>query len=168
MQTPVLKPDLFEESAKHGELLVLCPLYRAIDSVIELAGKENFSGKIVIDTTNPIAEEPPVNGVLKYIKTADGSAGEYIQNKLPAAHIVKVFNSIGSAFMYKPKFEEGQPTMFICGNNDDAKKNCDRYSGSIWLGCDGFRRYRSIQCARRSVYHLVRPRFPRRAVEPCI
>lgn len=117
-----IKAGTFEESAKHGELLVLCPLYRAIDSVIELAGKENFNGKIVIDTTNPIAEEPPVNGVLKYIKTADGSAGEYIQNKLPAAHIVKVFNSIGSAFMYKPKFEEGQPTMFICGNNDDAKK----------------------------------------------
>ncbi|MBE2227758.1 MAG: NAD(P)-binding domain-containing protein [Ignavibacteria bacterium] len=111
----------FEDTAKFGEMLVLCPLYRAIDEVIELAGKKNFEGKIVIDTTNPIAEEPPVNGVLKYVKTAEGSACEHIQSMLPNAHVVKAFNSIGSAYMYKPKFEEGQPTMFICGNNDEAK-----------------------------------------------
>ncbi len=111
----------FDETAKFGEMIVLCPLYRAIDEVINLAGKKNFEGKIVIDTTNPIAEEPPVNGVLKYVKTAEGSAGEHIQSMLPNSHVVKVFNSIGSGYMYKPKFEEGQPTMFICGNNEEAK-----------------------------------------------
>lgn len=111
----------FDETAGFGEMIVLCPLYRAIDEVINLAGKKNFEGKIVIDTTNPIAEEPPVNGVLKYVKTAEGSAGEHIQNMLPNSHVVKAFNSIGSGYMYKPKFEDGQPTMFICGNNDEAK-----------------------------------------------
>ncbi|NOS85402.1 MAG: NAD(P)-binding domain-containing protein, partial [Ignavibacteria bacterium] len=55
----------FDETAKFGEMIVLCPLYRAIDDVINIAKKNNFEGKIVIDTTNPIAEEPPVNGVLK-------------------------------------------------------------------------------------------------------
>ena len=111
----------FDETAKFGEMIVLCPLYRAIDDVINLAGTKNFEGKIVIDTTNPIAEEPPVNGVLKYVKTAEGSAGEHIQSILPNSHVVKAFNSIGSGYMYKPKFEEGQPTMFICGNNEEAK-----------------------------------------------
>lgn len=118
-----IKAGTFEQTAAYGEIIILCPLYRAIDDVIELAGKKNFEGKIVIDTTNPIAEEPPVNGVLKYVKTSDGSAGEHIQNLLPNAHVVKAFNSIGSAYMYKPKFEDGQPTMFICGNNDEAKKS---------------------------------------------
>jgi predicted dinucleotide-binding enzyme len=112
----------FEETAKFGEILVLCPLFRAIDDVIKLAGMKNFEGKIVIDTTNPIAEEPPVNGVLKYVKVDEGSAGEYIQKLLPNSHVVKAFNSVGNAFMYKPNFDEGQPTMFICGNNDEAKK----------------------------------------------
>ena len=111
----------FGETAKFGEMIVLCPLYRAIDEVIELAGKKNFEGKIVIDTTNPIAEEPPVNGVLKYVKIAEGSAGEHIQSMLPNSHVVKTFNSIGSGYMYKPKFDDGQPTMFICGNNEEAK-----------------------------------------------
>lgn len=116
-----IKAGTFAETAAFGEMIVLCPLYRAIDEVIDLAGKKNFEGKIVIDTTNPIAEEPPVNGVLKYVKPAEGSAGEHIQSMLPGSHVVKAFNSIGSGYMYKPKFEEGQPTMFICGNNDEAK-----------------------------------------------
>lgn len=55
------------------------------------------------------------------MKINEGSAGELIQNLLPNSHVVKAFNSVGSAFMYKPKFEEGQPTMFICGNSDEAK-----------------------------------------------
>ncbi len=112
----------FEDTAKFGEIVVLCPLYRAIDDVINLAGKANLEGKIIIDTTNPIAEEPPVNGVLKYVKVDEGSAGEHVQNMLPSSHVVKAFNSVGNAFMYKPNFDDGQPSMFICGNSDDAKK----------------------------------------------
>ncbi len=117
-----IKAATFEDTAKFGELIVLCPLYRAIDDVINLAGKANLEGKIIIDTTNPIAEEPPVNGVLKYVKVEEGSAGEHVQAMLPSSHVVKAFNSIGNAFMYKPAFDDGQPTMFICGNSDDAKK----------------------------------------------
>lgn len=117
-----VKAETFEETAKFGELIVLCPLFRAVEGIIKMAGVENFKGKIVIDTTNPIADEPPVNGVLKYTTKNDESAGVLIQKLLPDSHVVKAFNSIGNAFMYKPNFEDGQPTMFICGNSDDAKK----------------------------------------------
>jgi predicted dinucleotide-binding enzyme len=117
-----IKAGTFDETAKFGELIVLCALFRAVEDVISLAGKKNLEGKIVIDTTNPIAEGPPVNGVLKYIKVKDGSAGEFIQNLLPASHVVKAFNSVGNSLMYKPNYEEGKPTMFICGNSEDAKK----------------------------------------------
>ncbi len=118
-----VKAGTFDETAKFGELIVLCPLFRAAEDIISLAGKANFRGKTVIDTTNPIAEEPPVNGVLKYVETPGGSAGQFIQNLLPDSHVVKAFNSVGSMFMYKPKFQDGQPTMFICGNDDGSKKN---------------------------------------------
>jgi len=47
---------------------------------------------------------------------------EKIQNILPAAKIVKAFNSVGNAAMYKPHYAEGKPSMFICGNDDTAKK----------------------------------------------
>lgn len=117
-----IKTGTFEETAKFGELIVLCSLYRAIEDVISLAGKHNLDAKIIIDTTNPIAEEPPVNGVIKYVKIEEGSAGEFIQHLLPGSHVVKAFNCVGNAIMYKPKFEEGKPTMFICGNSEEAKK----------------------------------------------
>jgi 8-hydroxy-5-deazaflavin:NADPH oxidoreductase len=117
-----VKAGTFEETARFGELIVLCPLFRAIEEVVTLAGNDNFNGKIVIDTTNPLTDEPPVNGVLKYIKVRQGSAGEMIQALLPNSHVVKAFNSVGNGFMYKPEFEEGQPTMFICGNDTKAKQ----------------------------------------------
>ena len=46
---------------------------------------------------------------------------ERIQKLIPEAKVVKAFNSVGNAFMYKPKFPGGTPTMFICGNDDRAK-----------------------------------------------
>jgi 8-hydroxy-5-deazaflavin:NADPH oxidoreductase len=47
---------------------------------------------------------------------------ERIQRLIPKAHVVKAFNSVGNAFMYKPNFPGGKPTMFICGNDAEAKK----------------------------------------------
>ena len=117
-----VKAGTFEETAKFGEVLVMCPKFTAVRDIINLSGKDNFKGKTVIDTTNPLSGEPPVNGVLKYADTGGKSAGELIQEWLPDSHIVKAFNSVGNSSMFKPKFEDGQPTMFICGNNADAKK----------------------------------------------
>ena len=112
----------FEEAATFGELLVLATAGAAAEGAINLAGPLNFSGKTVIDTTNPISKEPPDNGVLKYFTTLEDSLMERIQKWLPDANIVKAFNSVGNAMMYRPGFKGGPPTMFICGNDDSAKK----------------------------------------------
>ena len=48
---------------------------------------------------------------------------ERIQKLLPDARLVKVFNSAGNGVMYKPEFPGGaKPSMFICGNDEEAKK----------------------------------------------
>jgi predicted dinucleotide-binding enzyme len=113
----------FEDAAKFGELLVVCTKGHATESAIKLAGLGNFKGKTVIDTTNPIDEsKPPVNGVLKYY-TTDKSQLELIQALIPEANLVKAFNCIGGPFMVDPNFAEGKPTMFICGNSDEAKQD---------------------------------------------
>jgi 8-hydroxy-5-deazaflavin:NADPH oxidoreductase len=112
----------FADTAKFGELLVLAVSGDAAANVVNQAGKENFSNKVVIDTTNPIAKAPPENGVLKFFTSLDRSLMEDLQQLLPTAKLVKAFNSVGNAFMYKPKFPGGKPTMFICGNDDGAKK----------------------------------------------
>jgi predicted dinucleotide-binding enzyme len=111
----------FEEAAKAGEIMVLCTKGTGAEAAIKLAGVNNFSNKVVIDTTNPIAEAAPTNGVLHFFTTLEESLMEKIQKLVPDAKIVKAFNIVGNAFMYKPNFAGGKPTMFICGNDDRAK-----------------------------------------------
>ena len=112
----------FQETAQYGELIVLAVGGLVAEDAISLAGKEHFMDKIVIDTTNPIATVPPDNGVLKFFTTLEESLMEKIQKLLPDAKIVKAFNSVGNTLMYKPNFPAGIPSMFICGNNEGAKK----------------------------------------------
>jgi len=100
---------------------VLSILGRIADKVIELASPQNFAGKTVIDTTNPLADSAPVGGVLPYLTGPNESLGEKIQALLPQAHVVKAFNSVGNTRMVNPHFEQGIPTMFLCGDNDSAK-----------------------------------------------
>ncbi len=121
-ENPSARLGSFANTAKFGELTVLAVSGDAAEDVVTQAGKENFSNKVVIDTTNPIAKAPPENGVLKYFTSLDKSLMEDLQKLLPDAKLVKAFNSIGHAHMYKPDFPGGKPTMFICGNDDVAKK----------------------------------------------
>jgi predicted dinucleotide-binding enzyme len=112
----------FADAARAGEILVLAVGGSVTEEAIRLSGTEHFSGKVVIDTTNPIATAPPVNGVLRYFTDLENSLMERTQRLLPEAKLVKAFNSVGNAFMYKPNFPGGKPTMFICGNDDSARK----------------------------------------------
>jgi predicted dinucleotide-binding enzyme len=116
------KTASFKDTAAFGDIIVLATGGSVVEETIKLAGIENFSAKTVIDVTNPIAAAPPENGVLKYFTSLDESLMERIQVLIPAAKVVKAFNSVGNAFMYKPDFGGVKPSMFICGNDAEAKK----------------------------------------------
>jgi 8-hydroxy-5-deazaflavin:NADPH oxidoreductase len=111
----------FLETAKFGDLLVLCTKGTGTESAIRQIGNAALSGKVVIDTTNPIADAPPVNGVLQYFTSANESLMEKLQQYAPEARFVKSFSCVGSACMVNPDFGETRPTMFICGNDTSAK-----------------------------------------------
>ena len=112
----------FAEGAKYGDLIVLAVKGTAAESAIKLAGLENLVGKTVIDTTNPISDLPPINGVLNFFTDINFSLMEKLQALVPGAHFVKAFSCVGNTFMVDPKFPGAKPTMFICGNNSPAKK----------------------------------------------
>lgn len=121
-ENPDALTGTFEETAKFAEIIVLSTKGTVAENAISLAGTQNFSNKIIIDTTNPIADVPPDNGVLKYFTTLEVSLMEQIQRMIPEAKVVKAFNSVGNTIMYKPDFASGKPTMFICGNDANAKQ----------------------------------------------
>lgn len=116
----------FAATARHAEVIVLAVLGRAAASALDLAGHDNLAGKIIIDTTNPLDEKPPVNGVLTYFTGPNESLMEQLQQRVPAARLVKAFNSVGNSFMVDPSFSDGRPTMFICGNDAAAKQEVAR------------------------------------------
>jgi hypothetical protein len=111
----------FAEASRWGELVVLAVKGTAAESVLDLAGAESLAGKVVIDTTNPIAEVPPTNGVLHFFTTLEDSLMERLQRRVPAARFVKAFSCVGNALMVDPKLPGGPPTMFICGDDATAK-----------------------------------------------
>jgi predicted dinucleotide-binding enzyme len=111
----------FEDVARFGSLLVLTVKGGAAMEAMKLAGAANTKGKTVIDTTNPITEEKPVDGVLSFFTTPNSSLLEQLQAANPDARLVKAFNSVGSARMVNPKLKGGPPTMFYCGNDAKAR-----------------------------------------------
>lgn len=121
-QNPGGRAGGFDEAAAFGEVLNLSVKGTAARDVLHLAGGKNLAGKVVIDTTNPLADAPPVNGVLKFFTSLDDSLMERLQDEFPDARFVKAFNSVGNSRMVNPRFKAGKPTMFICGNDDEAKR----------------------------------------------
>lgn len=110
----------FAEAADHGSLLVLAVLGTAAEDALADAGPPRFSGKVVIDATNPLdfsAGFPP-----KLAISGEDSLGERVQRALPDAKVVKAFNTIGSAYFVEPSFSDGAPTMLIAGDDDAAKE----------------------------------------------
>jgi predicted dinucleotide-binding enzyme len=91
------------------------------EAALQAAGLANLEHKTVIDTTNPIADAPPVNGVLRYFTAQNESLMERLQSAAPGARFVKAFSCIGNAFMVNPDFNGEKPTMFICGTDEEAK-----------------------------------------------
>lgn len=121
-ENPQIETATFEQAAQSGDIVVLCVKGTVAEEIIEKV-KRHLSGKTVIDTTNPIADAPPQNGVLKFFTSLDESLMERLQKIAPDAQFVKALNSIGSGLMINPNFGDNtKPTMFICGNNEDAKK----------------------------------------------
>jgi predicted dinucleotide-binding enzyme len=112
----------FAEAAEFGEVVVLAVKGNAAAEALSLAGKTNLAGKTVIDACNPIEDAPPEKGVLRFFSDINHSLMETLQSQFSDARLVKAFNSVGFPCMINPEFAGGKPTMFICGNDEAAKK----------------------------------------------
>jgi NADPH-dependent F420 reductase len=116
---PKAKLASFADAAQFGEFIILATHGVATINAIESAGKSNFKGKVVVDTTNPLDFSqgmPP-----KFAATLGKSLGEQIQSYILDANVVKAFNTVNAYVMVSPKREEGDPDLFIAGNDENAK-----------------------------------------------
>lgn len=113
----------FDETADFGDVLVLAVRGDVAEDAMELADPAKFSGKLVLDATNPLdfsGDGPPD----LFVGGTD-SLGEQIQDRLPEATVVKCFNTVSNVQMVDPAFETETPPMMICGNDSDAKAQAE-------------------------------------------
>ena len=95
--------------AEHSR--AMCQRHRRRHAVRD-TGVANLRGKLVIDTTNPITDEPPEDGVLRLFTGPNSSLMEQLQTTYPEVRFVKAFNSVGAALTANPRFS-ARPTMFL-------------------------------------------------------
>lgn len=125
-----VRAGTFSEAAAFGEVVVFAIGWAHAKAVIDLAEPANFRGKVVLDTSNPLAPGEAGQAPRLAVGYTD-SAGEQVQRWLPEARVVKWFNIVGNRHMVRPDFGGEKPDMFICGNDADAKATADDLAGQL-------------------------------------
>jgi predicted dinucleotide-binding enzyme len=111
----------FAEAASGAELVVNATSGSVSMAVLGEAGAENLAGKVLVDIANPLDFSQGMPPTL-FVKDTD-SLGEQIQRAFHAAKVVKALNTLAAALMVNPRqLAGGDHTVFVCGNDADAKK----------------------------------------------
>lgn len=104
-----------EEAAQPDLVFLAVPFF----AVPDLTGLTDWSGKIVVDTTNQFAAANPWRG--RY-DVGDLTGSEWVAERLAGARIVKAFNTLFAAFIAaNPQHAEGRQVVFYAGDDADAK-----------------------------------------------
>jgi len=116
------------DTAKFADVVLVCTGWAGTEEALKLCGEDNIRGKVLMDVTNPIAN---VNGSFELSVSGNTSAGELVQGWAKNSKVVKCFNCVGTAQMVNPDFKGQKPDMFICGNDDGAKKVITEIIGNL-------------------------------------
>jgi len=101
------------EAAAAANVIILATPWNATESILKSV--PDWSGKILVDATNPIAPG------LQLAVSGTGSGAEMVASWAAGAQVVKAFNTTGAENMINPVYH-GEPTaMFICGDDAQAK-----------------------------------------------
>ncbi|HAD12567.1 MAG TPA: NADP oxidoreductase [Saprospirales bacterium] len=117
---PSVRLVTFAEAAAFSDGIIIHAMngYAAIDS-LKMAGEANLNGKILIDITNPLDFSKGFPPSL-FVSNTD-SLGEQIQAAFPAVKVVKSLNTMSNPVMINPKAIPGDHSVFMSGNDADAK-----------------------------------------------
>lgn len=128
---PAVRIATFEEAAADGEILVNATAGQGSLSALAAAGDASVDGKVIVDVANPLTTGE--QGVSLIVSNTD-SLAEQIQRQHAGAKVVKALNTVTAAVMVDPALVgDGDHTLPICGNDDDAKQQVAGWLGD-WFG----------------------------------
>ena len=96
---------------------------------LEMVGEMKLSGKVLIDLANPLDFSKGMPPTLTICNS--DSLGEQIQRRFPATYVVKGLNTVNCQVMVAPDLVPGEHELYICGNEDSAKKKTLDLLGQI-------------------------------------
>jgi hypothetical protein len=108
----------FADAAAFGDMAFICLKGAVFLEVAKTLGPGVLAGKVLVDVSNPLEFS---NGTMSLSVCNTSSLGEEVQKALPSAKVVKTLNTVNCEVMVEPA-KGGNPTMFLCGNDPDAKK----------------------------------------------
>lgn len=96
-----------------AEIVILALRYP--DVFVEIESGTDFTGKVIVDITNPL--KPDFSGMTIGF---DSSAAEEIQKAAPGARVVKAYNTIFSPLLDLPAKETADLPVFLSSDDADA------------------------------------------------
>jgi 8-hydroxy-5-deazaflavin:NADPH oxidoreductase len=110
----------FADAAAFGGLVFNCTSGTGSLDALKQAGAANLKGKAIIDVSNPLDFSKGMPPSLSVCNT--DSLGEQIQRTFPESKVVKALNTTNALLMVNPgSLADGDHSMFICGNDAEAK-----------------------------------------------
>ncbi|MFH1842289.1 MAG: NADPH-dependent F420 reductase [bacterium] len=116
-KTPALTVGAMPEAVAEADVVFLATPFENNDDALQNAG--DLTGKVVVDCTNPVAPD------LTHSLENEISGGEFVQNLIPTAKVVKAFTIYGFENFENssyPGYGELRPAMLIAGNDGEAKQ----------------------------------------------
>jgi 8-hydroxy-5-deazaflavin:NADPH oxidoreductase len=113
-----------QETVRSAEVLLVALPWKVTQGTLE--GLGDFSGKVLIDATNPLL--PDLSGLDTGTMT---SAAEKVADWARGAKVVKAFNTIGANIMANPSFNSERPALFYCGDDPGAKQKTKQLAEEI-------------------------------------
>jgi 8-hydroxy-5-deazaflavin:NADPH oxidoreductase len=142
----------FADAAHASELVVNATAGAASLDALALAGADNLADKVLIDVANALdfsAGGPPSLTVCN-----TDSLGEQIQRAFPAARVVKALNTVNADVMVDPRTVPGSHTIFVSGNDADAKAQVTELLQSFGWAAEDIMDLGDITAARGTEMYL--------------
>ena len=129
---PSVQLATFADAARSADVVINATSGASAMSALESAGADALGDRILIDASNPLDFSKGMPPTLTVCNT--DSLGEQIQKAFPRVRLVKTLNTVTANLMVNPgAVNEGDHTLFLCGNDADARATVKRWLGE-WFG----------------------------------
>jgi predicted dinucleotide-binding enzyme len=114
-----IKVASFADAAASGELIINATNGMGSLNALEHAGHDHLKNKILLDVSNPLDFSHGTPPSL-WVSNTD-SLAEQIQRAFPETKVVKSLNTMTAFLMVNPSLVPGDHTVFLSGNDTEAK-----------------------------------------------